>query len=136
MIPHLIKADIAAFAKAQNQRAQEGGEKGAAGEGAGGEAGEGIGDRRQHAVGGGGVLAAQECVEAVEVGQRTGGQRKGAGGGHGAAGSPARAADHWRRAPRVWPRPSRSNAASRDSARRSSVSGMIGAGSAVFIPKG
>jgi len=72
MISHLIKADIAAFAKAQNQRAQEGGEKVAAGEGAGGEAGKGIGDRRQHAVGGGGVLAAQECVEAVEVGQRTG----------------------------------------------------------------
>jgi hypothetical protein len=98
-----------------------------------GEVGEGIGDRRQHAVGGGGVPVAQECVVAVEVGQRTRRQRKGVGGGYWQAGSAARAADHSRKASSVWPRRSRSNAASLASARRSSVSGMIGAGSAVFM---
>lgn len=71
MIPHLIEADITAFAEAHNQGAQGGGGEGAAGEGVGGEAGEGIDDRRQHAVGGAGVPLAQELVEAVEVGQRT-----------------------------------------------------------------
>lgn len=90
-------------------------------------------DRRQHAVSGGGVLVAQEMVEAVDIGQSAGGQRNGVGGGHGAEGSLARAAVHWRKASRLWPIPSRWNAARRASAVRSSSSGMIGVGLAVFM---